>query len=63
MLSLIVSVVVLLYGSTKSSHLQSVRGATISTYEEVYESSKDNALDMNERNLKVAFAIEGYLDG
>ena len=62
MLSLIVSVLVLLYGITKSSHLQNVKGATISTYEEKADSSQTNALDINERNLRVAFAVEGFLD-
>ena len=63
MLSLIVSVIVVIYGFTKSSHLQSVRGATISTYEEEAKFSQENPLDISERNFRVAFAIEGYLDG
>ena len=62
-LTLIVGVVVLLYGIAKSTHISSVRGATISTYEEETNIDQDNALDLNARKFRVAFAFEGYLDG
>ena len=61
-MSLIITLVVICYGLTKSTHLQSVRGATISTYEEKANSSPDNGLNINDRNLRFAFAFEGYLD-
>ena len=39
-----------------------MRGATISTYDEDADSNPDNALDLNARNHRVAFAFDGYLD-
>ena len=47
----------------KSTHLQNVSGATISTFEENAGISPNRPLNLNERNFRVAFAFEGYLDG
>ena len=43
-------------------HLASVTGATISTYEKEAEFSKENPINLNQRNIKIAFAFLGYVD-
>ena len=39
-----------------------MQGATISRYEVDAYSTPNNALDLNARNFRVAFAFDGYLD-
>ena len=62
-LTLIIAVIVLVYATTKTTHLSSVYGQTISTYfEDANNNSIESALNLNFRDLKIAFAFEGYLD-
>ena len=56
---MILGVVVLFYAIIKSTHLSSVRGATITTFSQESESDADHALNLNEYNFRVAFAFEG----
>ena len=57
------SVIVLFYAIIKSTHLSSVTGATITTFSQDSKTSVNKALNLYENKFRIAFAIEGYLDG
>ena len=62
-MSLLMVTVVLIYAISKSRHIQTVNGQTISTYQVDGENdSQDNLLNPNERNVRVAFKFEGMAD-
>ena len=61
-LSLLVGLILLVYALSKSTHLASVTGATISTYEQAADYTKENPINLNQRNAKVAFAFVGAVD-
>ena len=59
LLSLMAGLIVLVYAVSKSTHIASVTGATISTYEKAADYTKENPIDLNQRNVKIAFAFLG----
>ena len=62
-LSLISAVIVLIYAASKTSHIQSVTGQTISTYFTAEDTSRENKLNLNDRNFRIAFAFENFDTG
>ena len=58
---LLVSIVVL-YASIKSVQLQSRSNPIISAFEQSSDWTAENPINFNERNMKVAFAFEGFRD-
>ena len=62
-LSLISAVIVLIYAASKTSHIQSVTGQTISMYETAQETSLENKLNLNDRNFRIAFSFEHFGTG
>ena len=50
--------IVLVYAISKTTHLQSVTGQTISMYYENQETSRENQLNLNDRNFRIAFSFE-----
>ena len=61
-LSILAGLIVLVYAMSKATHLASVTGANISTYEQEAEFTKENPINLNQRNVKMAFAFMGYAD-
>ena len=59
-LTLISAVIVLIYAISKTTHLQSVTGQTISMYFESQDTSKENLLNLNEREFRIAFSFENF---
>ena len=58
-LTLLSTMVVLIYAISKSSHIRSISGQTISMYfEENDHITSDNQLNLNDRNFRIAFAFE-----
>lgn len=55
-------VIVLIYSLTKSAHLQSVNGQTISTYTVNSNSSLENPLNLSKRKFRMAVSFEGVFD-
>ena len=60
-LTLISAIVVLIYAATKASHMQSVAGQTISMYFESQDTTRENPMNLNERNFNIAFSFEKLL--
>mgnify|MGYP001485282626 CR=1 FL=1 len=60
-LSLIITVVVLIYATAKSSHLQSVSGQTISVYDENHDHDHKNPLLLNDIGFRFAVSFESVV--
>ena len=58
---MMIAIVTLIYALSKAHHVQQVNGQTISMYEVEQEyKSKDNPLNLNDRNIRMAFRfVEG----
>ena len=62
-MSLLMMTVVLIYAVSKSRHIQTVNGQTISTYQVDGENnSQDNPLNLSDKNVRVAFKFEAGAD-
>ena len=60
-MTLICSVVVLIYAASKMTLLQAVKGQTISLFYDDHATSPENQLNLNERNFRIAFSFEEVL--
>lgn len=61
-LTFISSVVVLIYAISKFTHLQTVRGSTITSFEQETANLQNDSFNMQQRNFRIAFAFEGVFD-
>ena len=61
-LTLLAALIIFVYAVSKSTHLASVTGATVSTYDQDAEFSQENPLDLNAEKVKIAFSFRGNSD-
>ena len=59
-MTLICCIIMLIYAAAKMSHIQSVAGQTIAMFYEDHGTSRENQLNLNDRNFRIAFAYEAY---
>ena len=61
-MSLLIAAIALIYAISKAHHIQNVNGQTISMYEDENDhQTKDNPLNLNEREIRIAFRFaKGY---
>ena len=59
-MTLICGIVVLIYAAAKLSHIRAVIGQSISMYHEHHGTSRENQMNLSDRNFRIAFAFEKY---
>ena len=62
-MSVIIFALIMFYGSIKLVHLLSRHGPSISFHKEPDYFNSDKIVDFHEDKLRVAFGVEGFLDG
>ena len=60
--TLMFGLIIMLYASVKFWHVATVKGATITVYDEPYKTNEKTIINLNDFNFRVAFGFYGYYD-